>query len=141
MTLRGLDIDWYQKQKEFRGRLEIVLTVFYAWSKNDSYCQPLFHKALMNLEPVSFEDEGRLDFVYVGKGLRIKRLPNAYQKQYCLLAAVNFTIRQWWGYLNKIVTIKRMNNLCVYLEKIAAKGLDAYEVKGSVSRGYRLKEK
>lgn len=141
--LGGIDFIRHQEMNGFRARLQTVIYALAIQTTTSPHFEHVFY-ALLGKLPVPTVEGAKilpgLTSDFRTRNIRPELQQHRKNKLSCLVSTVAFIITQWWEYCGMVISSGRMNLMIDYLENIADRGLDAFEVRGSVQRGWRLHE-
>lgn len=140
-SLRHVDFVRYQEQNAFKKRLQACILAICKHEVMTRYYENVFYKILAKLQAPPIENAAMLP--YEGYNFRSKNIRpdlqlRRHHKFSCLITTIAFIWLQWWNYQGMLVSSGRLNHMINYLESIVDKGLDAFEVRGNIRKGWRL---
>ena len=126
----------YAAQQEIKRRYNSVLTELIRTNR-DAGVRTLLSGFRELLTEPTFDPTHKLP-VYSQAGLSPRR-----SKYYCLLCWVSMVVQHNWLFneLEDLLDAEQVKDYITFLESIAKKGLDAFEIRGDRFPGYYLGEK
>lgn len=140
-SLSNIDFERYQEQKAFEKRLRTCIIAICKWKTTNTHYEDRFYRLFGMLKAPTIGNFYLSPFEECNFRIRKFRpeLRFRFRDKYrCLGATLAFIIRQWWNYHQMIVSSGRLNHMINYLEDIADKRLNVFEIKGNVKKGWRL---
>lgn len=141
-SLRHIDFERYQEQNAFKKRLQACIVAIAKWKTTLPRYEDNLYKMLRMLKAPVIENIYALSdhgHCFRTKSLRLNLKQRFLNQKYgCLITTITFIILQWWNYQHMLTSSNRMNHMINYLENMVDKGLNAFEVQGSVQKGWRL---